>query len=288
LKTTIASEVKSAGLIGVGIFSTTFGLEGFLLSTKFIDGGVTGISMLVSNIFGISLPILIVLINLPFVLIGLKQMGIKFAIKSAIGIGGLAVALNFVHFPAMTQDKLLTAVFGGIFIGIGVGLAIRGGSVVDGTEIAARLINRKSHLLRVGAVMLILNVMIFLTAAFTLGIETALYSILTYVSATKALDFVLHGVEEYTAMMIISSKSEEILTAITQELNRGVTVFTGRGGAGSTGEVKVDRPVLYCVVTRLEIGTIKSMVLEIDPRAFITTNSLTEVDGGLIRRPVMH
>src|SRR5690606_18577959 len=266
----------------------TFGLEGFLLSTKFIDGGVTGISMLVSNIFGISLPILIVLINLPFVLIGLKQMGIKFAIKSAIGIGGLAVALNFVHFPAMTQDKLLTAVFGGIFIGIGVGLAIRGGSVVDGTEIAARLINRKSHLLRVGDVMLILNVMIFLTAAFTLGIETALYSILTYVSATKALDFVLHGVEEYTAMMIISSKSEEILTAITQELNRGVTVFTGRGGAGSTGEVKVDRPVLYCVVTRLEIGTIKSMVLEIDPRAFITTNSLTEVDGGLIRRPVMH
>lgn len=288
MKTTITSETKNFFQIAVGILLATFGLEGFLLSTHFIDGGVTGVSMLASNLFGIPLPVLIVVINLPFILLGLKQLGRKFAVKSAAGIGGLALALNFIHFPEITDDKLLTAVFGGLFIGAGIGLAIRGGSVLDGTEIAALLISRKSHLLRVGDVILIMNVLIFLTAAFTLGVETAMYSILTYASATKSLDFLLHGVEEYTAINIISNSYDEIREAITLELNRGVTVIKGSGGMGSTGEVMNDRPILYCVVTRLEIGTIKAVVADIDPQAFITTHTLTDVQGGLIRRPVMH
>ena len=188
----------------------------------------------------------------------------------------------------MTPDKLLTAVFGGLFIGAGIGLAIRGGAVLDGTEIAALLISRKSHLLRVGDVILIFNVFIFIAAAFFLGVESAMYSILTYVAATRTIDFLLHGVEQFTAITIISLKGEEIKLAIVRELKRGVTVFHGQGGMGSNGMVDTDRPILLCVVTRLEIGSVKTLVNEIDPQAFVTTHSLSDVQGGLIKRPILH
>lgn len=281
-------EVKNSILILLGIFSAAFGLKGFLLSSRFIDGGVTGVSMLVSDIFGIPLAIFILIINLPFVAIGYRQIGPKFAVKSALAILGLALCLYFVSFPDVTPDKLLTAVFGGLFIGAGIGLAIRGGAVLDGTEIAALLISRKSHLLRVGDVILIFNLFIFIAAAFFLGVESAMYSILTYVAATRTIDFLLHGVEQFTAITIISLKGEEIKVAIVGELKRGVTVFNGQGGMGSTGEITDDRPILYCVVTRLEIGSIKSVVAEIDPNAFITTHSLNDVEGGLLKRPLLH
>ena len=281
-------EVKNSILILLGIFSAAFGLKGFLLSSHFIDGGVTGVSMLVSNVSGMPLAIFILIINLPFVAIGYRQIGPKFAVKSALAILGLALCLYFVSFPDVTPDKLLTAVFGGLFIGAGIGLAIRGGAVLDGTEIAALLISRKSHLLRVGDVILIFNVFIFIAAAFFLGVESAMYSILTYVAATRTIDFLLHGVEQFTAITIISLKGEEIKVAIIGELKRGVTVFNGQGGMGSTGEITDDRPILYCVVTRLEIGSIKSVVAEIDPNAFITTHSLNDVEGGLLKRPLLH
>jgi len=283
-----AREARSVILIALGIFSAAFGLKGFLLSSRFIDGGVTGISMLVSDIFGLSLPILILVINLPFVVIGYRQIGPKFAVKSILGIAGLSLCLYLVKFPDVTPDKLLTAVFGGLFIGAGIGLAIRGGAVLDGTEIAALLVSRNTYLLRVGDVILLLNIVIFLTAAFFLGIESAMYSILTYVAATKAIDFLLHGFEEYTAINIISSHNDEIREAITGRLHRGVTVFKGSGGMGSRGETTDDRSILYCVVTRLEIGAIKSVVSDIDPQAFVTTHTLTDVEGGLIKRPLLH
>ncbi|MGB7209853.1 MAG: YitT family protein [Pyrinomonadaceae bacterium] len=285
---TFLTELKNASLITIGIFSAAFGLKGFLLSSRFIDGGVTGISMLVSEVMGVPLALLILLINLPFVAIGYRQIGPKFAVKSAFAIAGLSLCLFLVNFPDVTPDKLLTAVFGGLFIGAGIGLAIRGGAVLDGTEIAALLVSRNSHLLRVGDVILILNIFIFLAAAFFLGVESAMYSILTYVAASKTIDFLLHGVEEYTAITIVSSKSEDIKMAIIGRLNRGVTVFDGRGGMGSTGFIDTNQPILYCVVTRLEIGSIKSLVDEIDPQAFVTTHSLTDVQGGLIKRPILH
>ncbi|MEQ1644723.1 MAG: YitT family protein [Pyrinomonadaceae bacterium] len=284
----IAQEVKNTVLIVLGIVSAAFGLKGFLLSSRFIDGGVTGISMLVSDIFGVPLSILLVVVNIPFIIIGYRQIGTTFAIRSAAGIGGLALCLALVTFPDVTPDKLLTAVFGGLFIGAGIGLAIRGGAVLDGTEIAALLISRKSHLLRVGDVILILNVFIFITAAFFLGPEIAMYSILTYVTASKTIDFLLHGVEEYTGITIISPHSEAIRDTIVNELHRGVTVYKGTGGMGSTGENAGDISILYCVVTRLEIGAIKTVVSDIDPAAFVTTHALSDVMGGLIKRPVMH
>lgn len=244
--------------------------------------------MLMSDVLEAPLAVLILLINLPFIALGYRQIGTRFAVKSALAITALSACLFLVKFPDVTPDKLLTAVFGGLFIGAGIGLAIRGGAVLDGTEIAALLVSRRSHLLRVGDVILILNIFIFLAAAFILSAESAMYSILTYVAASKTIDFLLHGVEEYTAITIISTKGEEIKHVLTDSMGRGVTVFQGHGGAGSSGPVEEDQPILYCVVTRLEIGSVKSIASKIDPSAFITTHSLTDVQGGLIKRPVLH
>lgn len=285
---TFGTEVKNTILILLGIMSAAFGVKGFLLSSRFIDGGVTGISMLVSDVMGFPLAVLILVINLPFIAIGYRQIGRKFAVKSALAIAGLSLCLFLVKFPDVTPDKLLTSVFGGLFIGAGIGLAIRGGAVLDGTEIAALLVSRNSYLLRVGDVILILNVFIFLAAAFFLGVESAMYSILTYVAASKTIDFLLHGVEEYTAITIISARSDEIKLAIMGRLNRGVTIFSGHGGMGSTGVTEQQQQILYCVVTRLEIGSVKSLVSEIDPHAFMTTHTLSDVQGGLLKRPVLH
>jgi len=284
----LVKEFKNIILIVLGIFSAAMGLKGFLLSSRFIDGGVTGVSMLLSDVLGFPLAILIFFINIPFIIIGYRQIGKTFALKSALAIFGLSLCLAFVSFPDVTPDKLLTAVFGGFFIGAGIGLAIRGGAVLDGTENAALLVSRKSHLLRVGDVILIFNIFIFLAAAFFLSVETALYSILTYITASKTIDFIIHGIEEYTAITIISLQSDAIKEVITRRLHRGVTVYRGTGGLGSTGEINAERDILYCVVTRLEIGNIKSVINEIDPNAFVTTHSLSDVNGGLIKKPALH
>lgn len=282
MKRFIQAALNTA-LIVLGILSAGMGLKGFLLPSRFIDGGVTGISMLLSDVLGFPLSILILLINLPFIALGYRQIGKKFAIKSALAIAGLSICLAVVKYPYVTTDKLLTAVFGGFFIGAGIGLAIRGGAVLDGTEIAALLVSKSSHLLRVGDVILILNIFIFSAAAFFLGIESALYSILTYFAASRTIDFLLHGIEEYTAIIIISDRSKEIRQAITRVLNRGVTVYKGRGGL-----TDVEQDILYCVVTRLEIGKIKSVASEIDAGAFIVIHPLADAAGGVVKKPALH
>jgi uncharacterized membrane-anchored protein YitT (DUF2179 family) len=284
----LIKEFSNIVLIIVGIFSAGMGLKGFLLSSRFIDGGVTGVSMLLSDLLGFPLAILIFVINLPFIALGYRQIGKKFAVKSALAILGLSICLAFVYFPDVTPDKFLTAVFGGFFIGAGIGLAIRGGAVLDGTEIAALLVSRKSHLLKVSDVILILNIFIFAAAAFFLGVESAMYSILVYVTASKTIDFLLHGIEEYTAITIVSMKNDRIKEAIINRLNRGVTVYKGHGGMGSKGIASDEQEILYCVVTRLEIGSIKNVVREIDPAAFMTTHSVSDVEGGLVKKLALH
>ncbi|HEY6802811.1 MAG TPA: YitT family protein [Pyrinomonadaceae bacterium] len=277
----IAQGLIRAGFLILGIFSAAFGLKGFLLSSHFIDGGVTGISMLLSNVLGWQLAILIPIINLPFIALAYKQIGRNFALRSVAAIGGLSLCLAFVKFPDVTPDRLLTAVFGGFFIGAGIGLAIRGGAVLDGTEIAALIISKSSHLLKVGDVILLLNVVIFLSAAFFLGIETALYSMLTYFAASKTIDFLIHGVEEHTAIIIMSEKNDEIRHAIVRCLKRGVTVFKGKGGLTYD-----DQDILFCVVTRLEIGRVKSVVDEYDRNAFVIIHGLADAEGGVVKRHV--
>jgi uncharacterized membrane-anchored protein YitT (DUF2179 family) len=275
----IAREALNTTLVILGILSAGLGLKGFLLSSHFIDGGVTGVSMLLADVLGWPLSILILLINLPFIALGYRQIGRTFAIKSTLAIAGLSACLAFVKYPDVTPDKLLTAVFGGFFIGAGIGLAIRGGAVLDGTEIAALLISKSSHLLKVGDVILLLNIFIFSAAAFALGIESALYSMLTYFAASKTIDFLIHGVEEYTAIIIISDRSEEIRQRIIRDLGRGVTVYQGRGGLSDT-----EQDILLCVVTRLEIGRVKNVADEIDREAFMVVHALADAQGGVVKR----
>ena len=276
-------EILNTGLIILGIFSAAFGLKGFLLSSGFIDGGVTGVSMLISAVLGFPLWTLILIINIPFVVVGYSQLGRKFAIKSALAIAGLATCLALVKFPDVTPDKLLTAVFGGFFIGAGIGLAVRGGAVLDGTEIAALLVSKSSHLLKVGDVILILNIVIFSAAAFFLGIEAAMYSILTYFAASRTIDFLVHGLEEYTAIIIMSARSDEIRQAIIRDLHRAVTVYNGRGGLTDQ-----QQDILYCVVTRLEIGRVSTLAKEIDGDAFVVVHPLADASGGVIKKPAMN
>lgn len=272
------APLTDLALIVLGIFSAALGLKGFLLSSRLIDGGVTGISMLVAAVSGWPLAILLLVINLPFVILGYRHIGRRFAVKGMLAISGLALTLALVKFPAVTPDKLLTAVFGGFFLGAGIGLAIRGGAVLDGTEVAALLISKSTAFLRVGDVILILNIFIFTAAAFLLGIETAMYSILTYFAASRTIDFIIHGIEEYTAITIISERSEVIRHEIIRSLGRGVTVLKAKRGL-----TDADQDVLYCVVTRLEIWKIKRLTREIDPKAFVLIHPLADAEGGVIK-----
>jgi len=278
----VRSAVNSA-LIILGILSAGLGLKGFLMSSRFIDGGVTGVSMLLSDVLGFPLSILILVINLPFIALGVRHIGWEFAIKSALAIAGLSLCLAFVKYPVVTSDKLLTAVFGGLFIGAGIGLAIRGGAVLDGTEIAALIVSKSSHLLKVGDVILVLNIFIFAAAAFFLGIESAMYSILTYFAASKTIDFLIHGIEEFTAIIIISERNDEIRRAIISVLSRGVTVYKARGGMSDA-----DQDVLFCVVTRLEIGRVESVAFDIDETAFVVVHPLADAQGGVIKKSALH
>ena len=276
-------SIFNLGLIVAGIFSAAFGLKGFLLSSHFIDGGVTGISMLLANALSFPLAILILIINLPFIAVGYRQIGKSFALKSALAIAGLSLCLGFVKFPNVTPDKLLTAVFGGFFIGAGIGLAMRGGAVLDGTEIAALLISKSSAILKVGDVILILNIFIFASATFLLGVESALYSMLTYFAASKTVDFIVYGIEEYHGIIIVSARSQEIRQSILHDLNRGVTVYQGRGGLSET-----EQEILYCVVTRLEISKVKEIVNSFDESAFVVIHHIADASGGMVKKRVLH
>jgi uncharacterized membrane-anchored protein YitT (DUF2179 family) len=279
----VARESLNGLLILLGILSASMGIKGFLLSSHFIDGGVTGISMLISMVTRTPLSIWIVVVNLPFVALGFRQIGAAFALRSVLAIAGLSAALAIVPFPDVTPDLVLTAVFGGFFLGAGIGLAVRGGAVLDGTEIAALLISRQSHLLKVGDVILLFNVVLFLVAMSLLGVDKALYSILTYMAAARTLDFVIHGIEEYTAITIVSRASGEIAAQIMAHLGRGVTVYKGRGGLSFE-----DQEILYCVVTRLEVGRVNNIVRALDGNAFVTSHALADVQGGMVKHRGLH
>lgn len=281
-------ELKSYVLITIAIFSAGMGIKGYLLSSHFIDGGVTGISMLLNDITGIPLSILIALLNLPFIFLGYRQMGAKFAFKSAIAIAGLSLCLAFVPYPDITADKLLTALFGGFFLGIGIGLAIRAEAVLDGTEIAALLVSKSSSILRVADVILLVNVIIFGTAAFFLGVERASYSILTYFAASKTIEFLLNGLEEYTGVTIVSRHHVEIRNLIIQELHRGVTAYSGKGGFGKGGEHQEENDILFTVVTRLEVGRLQNLIKQADPYAFIIQHSINDIHGGMVKPRGLH
>jgi uncharacterized membrane-anchored protein YitT (DUF2179 family) len=280
--------LKDALFIVLGILSAGFGLKGFLLSSHFIDGGVTGVSMLLAHVFGWPLSVSIPLMNLPFVIAGYRLVGRTFALKTGLAMVGLTLVLAVVPFPDVTPDKLLTAVFGGVFIGAGIGLAMRGGAVLDGTEIAALLVSSRTPLLKVSDVILLLNVVIFATAIFFLGVAPALYSILTYVAASKAIDFLVSGIEQYTGVTIVSGESEELRRVIVEELGRGVTLYQGKRGFGKRGERNEAIDIVFTVVTRLELPNLRAAIRRVDPRAFVIQHHIDDAAGGMLKRRPLH
>ena len=279
---TAKSLTKDAFFIILGIFTAAFGLESFLLPNSFIDGGATGISLLITNTSDLPLYVLIILVNFPFMIMAYKVIGKRFAIKTTIAILGLALVIAFVHFPEVTQDKLLVAVFGGFFLGAGIGLSIRGGSVLDGTEVLAIFLSRKLGT-TIGDIIILINILVFLAAAYFLSIETALYSMLTYLAASKTLDFVIEGIEEYTGVTIISKQNEAIRQMITEKMSRGLTIYKGSGGYGKTGS-QTEMDVIFTVITRLEIRRLNTEISKIDPKAFVVMHRINDTRGGMIKK----
>ncbi|OON68779.1 YitT family protein [Hymenobacter sp. CRA2] len=280
-------QLVNAALMIAGIFSAALGLKGFLLPNDFIDGGVTGISLLTAHVTGWPLSVLIVIINAPFLLLAYFHLDRVVAVRSILAILGLAIVLYFVSFPVLTHDKLLISVFGGFFLGAGIGLTIRGGGVLDGTEILSVFASRKSPL-SVGDVILLINVVIFLAAAWILSVETALYSLLAYLSASKTVDFMIDGLEEYTGVTIISKRSDAIRRMITEQLGHGVTIYAGRTGYGGHGHQQEGLDIVFTAVTRLEVTRLRSEVEAIDHQAFIIMHSIKDTKGGLIKKRPLH
>jgi len=264
--------------LAVGVVLSAMGLESFLLPNHFIDGGITGVSMLIAGYFKIPLAPIIVLVNIPFIFLGYRLIGRTFALKSSVAILALAFCLAFLPYPIATDDKLLSAVFGGFFLGAGVGLAIRAGGVLDGTEILALILGQKTPA-TVGEIILLLNVVIFSVAAIVINIEAALYSMLTYFTASKTIDYLLHGLEAYNGVLIVTKSPDEVRTAILEQLGRGITTFMAKGGYS-----QLDSQVLFCVVTRLERNKLESLISSIDPTAFVVTLPVLDTEGGVVKR----
>jgi len=275
-------------LIIVGVITAAFSLKGFLVPNNFFDGGVTGISLLIHEIYHFNLGIVIVLVNLPFVLMGLYTINRHFAWKTLICIVMLGLCLYYLPYPVITDDKLLVSVFGGFFLGIGIGLTMRAGCAVDGIEVLALYTWRRTSF-TVSEIILGLNILIFSVAAFRFGISTALYSILTYFTATKTIDYVVEGIEAYTGVTIISGKSELVKQRLVNELGRGITIYKGeRGFLPGKFHVHSDVDIIFTVITRLELRKLKNLVSEIDPQAFVFAHTIKEASGGIMKRRHIH
>ena len=283
----IRRHIKDAIFILLGVSMASIGLKGYILPNNFLDGGAMGVSLLLEMLTKIELSYLIILVNLPFIIIGAKQISIEFAIKSICAILALAILVHYVTLPDITHDKLLISIFGGFFLGAGIGLTIRGGAVIDGTEVLAITVSRKSSL-TVGDFLAVFNLLLFCSAIFLVGIETAMYSMLTYLSASKTVDFIINGIEEYLGVIIVSEKAEEIKYHISRNLGRGVTAFKSDKGFGSRGEFGEEGKVLFCVVTRLEVSKLLLEIEKIDATAFVVQHAIKDTKGGMIKKRPLH
>lgn len=283
LRSRIGSQARDGLQILLGVLSAGFGLQGFLIPNNFVDGGAMGIALLTNHQTHLSLSLLIIAVNIPFLLVGMRQISLSFSIRSIIAIAGLALAVAVIPYPVVTNDKLLIAIFGGFFLGAGIGLAIRGGGVIDGTEVMAIYLNRKSAL-SVGDFILIFNIIIFSVAAYLMSIEVALYSILTYLSASKTVDFILEGIEEFTGVTIISARSQQVMEMIHNKLGRGLTIYTGKKGFGKRGEMSNTTDIIFTVITRLEVNRLTNEVEKIDRNAFIFMQSIKDTRGGMVKK----
>ncbi len=272
-------------MIVIGAAITAYGLEAVLIPNSVIDGGVTGVSIMGSAITDFKLGLFLFILNLPFVYIGYKQIGKTFALMSIIGIASLSAGTLWMHEinPILSEkDPLLVVASGGILLGLGIGIVLRNGGALDGSEVLAVLISRKIPF-SVGDIILFINVFIFAVAAYVYNLESALYSALTYYIAKIVIDIVQDGLEKSKSVRVISKHSETIGQTIQDRLGRGVTYSTGRGGFSNE-----EMQMLNCVINRMEETKLLSIIKEIDPRAFIVISDVSEVRGGSFKKRDIH
>jgi len=273
----------------IGVIIAGFALQSFLVPNHFFDGGVTGVSLLIHEIYHYNLALVIVIANLPLVAMAYFSVGKRFAVKTFICVSLLGICLFLLPYPAIkTSDNILIAIFGGFFLGTGIGLCMRAGCALDGVEVLALKTFKKTPF-TVTEIILAINVLIFTIAGFRLGVMTALYSILTYFTASKSIDYVVEGIEAYTGVTIISGHSELLKHRLVNELGRGITVYKGeRGFLPGQFETSTECDIIFTVVTRLELRRLKNLVYETDSKAFVFANTIREASGGILRRRAGH
>jgi uncharacterized membrane-anchored protein YitT (DUF2179 family) len=271
-----------------GILFCGFALKSFLVPNNFFDGGVTGMSLLIHELYHVNIAYVIIIANIPFIIMGGFQINLAYAIKTSAAVVGLGLCLLYMPYQEVTQDKLLVSIFGGVSMGIGVGLAIRGGCALDGVEVLA-LYTGKRISFTISEIILGINIVIFLIAGIQLGLPTALYSILTYYAASRTSNFVIEGLEEYTGVTIISGENERIKEALVMTMNKGITIYKGeRGFLKHSFDVSQPVDIIFTVVTRLEVRRLRNLVSEIDPKAFVFTSTIKEAAGGVLKKLARH
>ncbi|MFK7782338.1 YitT family protein [Psychroserpens sp.] len=281
-RTKIYKSLSEYFQIFLGIILASIGLKAFLLPNGFLDGGVTGVALLIRTQVDINLSYLLLIFSIPFLILGYYTVSKRIVIKSIISILGLALFIHFENFDTITDDKLLTSIFGGLFLGAGIGIAIRNGSVLDGSEILGVFINDRFGI-SIGKVILAFNVILFSITAFVISTEVAMYSILTYIVTAKVTDLVIEGFEDFIGVTIVSKDFAKIEAAIITQLGAGMTLYKGRKGFGSTGE-KQDFDIIHSIINRIDIKKMYRIVSNIDENAFIVEFDVNNVKGGVLRR----
>jgi uncharacterized membrane-anchored protein YitT (DUF2179 family) len=265
-----------------GVLFAGFALKSFLVPNHFLDGGVTGVALLIHETYHIPIAWLMIFCNVPFVVMGGYLINKAFAWKTLAAVVGLALALTLIPYPIVTTDKLLISLFGGLFLGLGIGLGMRGGCAIDGIEVLALYTLKRSGF-TITEIILGINVILFLIAALGLGLQTALYAMLTYFVATRSIDYVIEGLEEYTGVTIISKNHDAIKKGLVMKMGKGISVYKGeRGFMKDSFDVSHPTDIIFTVVTRFEVRHLRNLVLELDPNAFIFTNTIKEAAGGVL------
>lgn len=273
--------VRALGL-AFGALIYTIGLDVFLVPNHVIDGGVVGIAIMAAQVTGISFSVFIVALNIPFFIIGYRKIGIFFTVSSLFSVFCLSLWSKFIHYPPITSDPFLSTIYGGIIIGLGVGLIIRWGGSLDGTEILAIIADKKTPF-SVGEIIMFFNLFILGSSAFVFSYDSAMYSLVAYFIAYKMIDVVTNGLEEMKGLLIVTAKHDDVSHLLTHEMGRAVTLLNGEGAYKREKTM-----ILYCVVSRLEITKLKEAICQVDPRAFVSIFDISEAHGGLFKRRVHH
>jgi uncharacterized membrane-anchored protein YitT (DUF2179 family) len=268
--------------IFTGILLASIGLKAFLLPNGFLDGGVTGIAILFSQFFDLNISIVLLIVSIPFLLIGWTTLTKKIVLKSSLSITALAIFIHFENFTSVTDDKLLIAIFGGLFLGAGIGITIKNGAVLDGSEILGIFINKRFGV-SIGKVILLFNVILFFITAFLISIEVSMYSILTFLVTAKVIDLMIEGFEDYVGLMIVSQNSIEIESSLNKEIGLGITIYKGSKGYGQRGE-KTHKEIIHTVINRIDINRTYNLIERLDKTAFIIEFDVNNVKGGILKK----